>query len=421
MSGTVRIGAAINASVKPSRDFLLALEGAVSDRNGAGGGVGLKFFLGSSATTPANFVRFAASGVDVLVFCGLARELVFRCLDAMPGHPPVVFCTYSAVSEEEFARFGRCAVVMRDNVALGRRAAEFFLRRGLRNFAFLGRNGYREDIAGDIRERAYRERLEAEGGAGTGYSSLMIGTFEENEDYWETEREATVRWLRSLPLPCGLFVNGDHLAFRTAEACRRTGIAVPDGLEILGMNNQDGFCERAVPAISSLLPSFDALARQALELALELAGNPAAGRARRTVMVGECVLEERGSTSFGRGYGQVAVRAREFIRLNVPRGITVADVVAAAGVSRRTLELRVKEATGKSVRDLIIDARMEKICGLLATTELPIGRVVEAAGCPGSSSVHALFKKRYGVAMGQYRKAQGRRDASSPPAAGEES
>lgn len=408
MERKIRIGAVINASVKPSRDFLLALEGAVFDRNGAGKALEVRFFLGSAATTPGHLAKFVATGVDVLVFCGLAREIVFRCLEAAPGHPPVVFCTYSAVSGEEFARFGRCAVVMSDNAALGRTAAEFFLRRGLRNFAFLGRNGYREDIAGVIRERAFHERLVEVAGGGIGYSSLMIGSFAENEDYWETDREGTVRWLRSLSVPCGLFVNGDHLAFHAADNCRRAGIAVPEGLEILGMDHRDGFCERAVPAISSLDLSQDAIAERALELALELAEDPAAGLGRRTVEVDTCTLHERGSTSFGRGYGQVAVKAREFIRLNVARGITVADVAAAAGVSRRTLELRVKEATGKSVRDLIIDSRMERICRLLATTELPIGQVVEAAGCPASSSVHALFKKRYGVPMGQYRKAEGR-------------
>ncbi len=94
----------------------------------------------------------------------------------------------------------------------------------------------------------------------------------------------------------------------------------------------------------------------------------------------------------------------EFIQLNIKHGISVKDVAAALGVSRRTLEFRVREATGSTVHGLITDARMAAVCELLKTTKLPIGRVLEAAGCPAASSVFANFKKRYGVSMRDFRK-----------------
>ena len=402
-TGKKRIGVVINASVKLSRDFLLAFESVILNQNAATRPLESKFFLGSAATTLNHLAKFAAS-VDVLVFSGIPRHIIFRYAQSMPTHPPIVLCTYSPVTDDEFSRLGCSAVVIRDNEAIGRMAADFFLRRGLRNFAFCGLNGYREDIAGVIREQAFRKRLEKAAGGGIQYSSLMIGSFADNEDYWETDTEKARRWMRSLPLPCGVFVNGDHLAFRVADGCRRLGIAVPDSLEILGMNHNDGFCERSIPLISSIVLDSNVIATKTLDVALRLVDNPDSGSLHLVETVDECVIVEHGSTSFGRGYGLVAVKAKEFIQRNAWRGISVPDVAKVLGVSQRTLELRVKEATGMSVRDLIIGERMERACELLVTSDLPISRIIEEAGCPTASSVFALFKRRYGVSMSEYRK-----------------
>lgn len=404
MKRNLNIGMVINSSSKPSRDFMLSLEAAILARNASSPSLTPKFFLGSIATTPENLGRFVASGVDVLVFCGLRHGNLFSYLASAPNHPPIVLCSHSDVPEEDFARLGRCAVVMRDNAATGRTAADFFLRRGLHNFAFLARNGLHEHFTGAIREQAFHKRLEEVAGGGFWYSSFKIGSCAENEDYWEATIDDVRSWLSSLQLPCGLFVNSDHLAFRVTEFCLRNGVPVPGKLEILCLSNNNGFNESSIPAISSIVHSSDAMAEKALDLAIELAVHPSAGRDHRVEVVDSLILQERGTTSIGRGYGQVAVRAREFIRLNVSRGIKVADVAKALGVSIRTLEFRVKEAAGMSVRDLIINARMEKVCELLATTNLPITRIVEDAGCPISSNIFALFKRRYGVPMTEYRR-----------------
>ncbi len=400
----MKIGVAIDTSVKPSRDFLLALERIVIDNDRPENPVSFKFFLGSAATMGRNLASFVSSGIDALVSCGMPRKILFRYLKSNPAHPPVVFCTYSDVSEDEFRLMRPCVVVMRDNAAIGRRAADFFIKRGLRNFAFLGRNGNREDIAGFAREAAFKERIESSLGPGFNYTHRLIGVFAENEDYWEIDQNETEKWIKTLPQPCGIFVNGDHLAFGVVDGCRRRGIDVPGGIEILCVNHNDGFSERSRPMISSITPSSEAIAMKAFELALELVSDPSKGFGSRVEMVDELVFEERASTSFGRGYGLVASKAKEFIWRNVSRGISVGDVAAAIGISRRTLQFRVKEATGSDVRSLIAAARMERICELLTTTEMPITRVLEASGSPAASSVFANFKKRFGMTMREYRR-----------------
>lgn len=399
----MKIGVAINTAVAPSRNFLLALERIGVERSTTRKPITARFFLGSPATSAENLAQFAA-GIDILCFCGLSRKIVFRYLREHPRHPPVVFCAFSDLSEAEFALLRPGAVVMRDNPALGRRAADFFIERGLRNFAFLGRNGNYGEIVDSARERAFREQIENKLAGNFRYSSFSVGMFSENADYWEGDVGPANRWLRSLPLPCGIFVNDGHLAFSFLVGCRKLGIGVPDDLEILSVCHDESYCNSARPTISSIVPSSHAVAEKALDLALELFAHPSAGNGSRVEMIDVSRFQARASTSIRRGYGHVAVQAKEFIRNHASRGISVSDVAAALGIARRTLEFRVREATGSSVHALITDVRMATVCDLLKTTNLPIGEVLEAAGCPAASSIFAHFKKCFGMTMREYRR-----------------
>ncbi len=402
---TIRIGAVINATLKPSRDFLVGLEQSAQEQMLTYPGLMLKFFLGSSATTMDNLETFMSADMDVVVFSGMGRDLPFRLLGSLKRRPPAVFAEYTPFSEEDWERLGDGAMVMFDNEAIGRRAADFFIARGLRNFAFLSRNGYREDVTGSIRGQAFLARLREVLGEKVNYSEKTIGEFAENEDYWEIDQERTASWVESLQCPCGIFVNGDRLAFKLAQGCRRRDIPVPDRFEILGIDNNNGCCEKAIPAITAIVPGIDRFAEKTVEVALALALNPKLRRERHVEVVSASELVERGSTAIGRGYGRVAVRAKEFIRANACKGISVLNVAKGLGVSRRTLEIRVREATGKSVHTLISEIRLDEICRLLKETDLPISEVITRSGYALTTNAFVLFKKTFGMTMREYRRA----------------
>ena len=398
----IRIGVVINTAVKPSRDILLGIEHDLGSR-AIPEGIVLRFFLGSAATNIKNIAKFVSSGLDALIFSGISRRTLFRFLKSTPDCPPAVFVTYSPLSDKEKAALGNGATVMLDNGMIGRKAADFFISHGLHNFAILGRNGYREDVAGRIRRDSYRNRLKEVLGSHMTFSEKTIGVFAANEDYWEADQMESMKWIASLPTPCGVFVSGDHLAFNMANGCRQLGIAVPDQIEILGVDYGDGFCDKSVPAVSRIVPDIAALTDNAVELAVMLAGNKSIPEGRRFVKVASDGLIERGSTAIGRGHGHVAVRAKEYIRANASKGIGVSDVAAALGVSRRTLEVRMRESTGRSVLSMISDVKMERVAHLLETTGLPVSEVVEQAGYSPTRNVFVRFKRRYGRTMTEYR------------------
>jgi LacI family transcriptional regulator len=108
---------------------------------------------------------------------------------------------------------------------------------------------------------------------------------------------------------------------------------------------------------------------------------------------------------------RLAVSAMEFIRLNACEGITVMDVVRHLNVSRRFAELRFRETRGHSILDEIQRHRLERVRSLLRETTLPIGEIGERCGYPTETYLKTLFKKRFGMTMRAYRKAD---DATGP-------
>ncbi len=398
-----RIGLVINTALKPSRDFLL---GAVNGIHSGGLGKPL-LFLAGSATSPVNIRSFAENGLDGMIFCGLRRDIAVEFGRLMPNHPSVVLCTYAPLSAEDWDLLGYGGEVVLDNVAIGVQAADFFVSHGLKHFAFLAANAYRERIAGKIRSEAFMRRVKERLGANGTFAKCMVGVVSENEDFWEVGSGDTEKWIKALPRPCGLLVNGDREAANVIFICRCLGIRVPDDIEVLGVNNSQGLCEQAHPSISSLCPDYASCASVAVDMLMSLLSDPVLPFDRRSVKVAACRLVERGSTSSGE-YGHVVARAREFIIKNACRGIDVSDVVGQVGISRRLLEKRVRAATGQTILDMIQKVRLENVCNLLVTTTLPVSEVTSRSGYELTSNLSRLFRKTFGMSMSEYRRSYGK-------------
>ena len=396
----VAIGMVVNTAVKPCRDVMLGIIDCVRQHRL----VRPRLFHGSAATVPHNIATFAAEGIDGLIFCGMREEIVTDFLRMMPDHPPLVICNYVPLPEDDVALLDHVGQVVLDNPGIGRLAADFFLKHGMRNFAFFGSRVYRENIAGEIRCAAFRDCIAESLGTQMSFKSLFFGNSRSNEDYWDGSVEEVEKFITSLSLPCGLLANGDREAFGIVDVCNALGIVVPDQIEIIGVNNSFDLCETSRPTISSIGPYHAQAGQEAVRMVLDLMNAPHLPLERRLRFVSSYKLIERGSTLIGRGYGGVAVQAREYIRQNACNGIDVSDVAVHLGVSRRTLEKRMSVAMGQGVAQMIRAIRLEQACHLLATTDLPISDVTLQSGYPLTSNLGLVFKKTYGMSMRQYRR-----------------
>ena len=136
-----------------------------------------------------------------------------------------------------------------DHEAIARLAAEHLLERGFRHFAYwlpglrmvgAATGGPRRVHPGRGR-RVPRERTHAPGAVGPPAAS------------WEGEVNGAARWIRSCPSrwACSPGTPAQHPAL---DACRRAGVAVPEEVAVVGVDNDELVCELAYPPLSSVIP-----------------------------------------------------------------------------------------------------------------------------------------------------------------------
>ena len=395
------IGLVVNTFIKPHRDVMLGWMRYGRSRND----IELRFFFASMATSIENLLAFASSGIDALVLCGLQEETVVDFLKSNPLNMPIVVCAHALSCNIDLNILSNVGIVFADSEAVGRHVGEFFLEHGLDNFAFMGMDVKRERIYGRARCAAFRAAVIADEEDGKTFKEKIFGVCKANGDFWDQPRKDILRWVKSLPLPCGVFVNGDRSAAVFVDACDRLGIDVPGQIEVVSVNNSYGICESLGTTISSIQPDFDKCARQSIELAMNMIADASGLSVEdRTIVVSDHLLVERSSSLSGRSHGKIVTRAKDFIKHNACNGISVTDVVKYLGVSRRTLEIRIRYATGCSVLELIRNVRLRNICRLLENTDLSLSEVITQSGYNLSGNIGAFFKKIYGMTMRQYRK-----------------
>ena len=79
------------------------------------------------------------------------------------------------------------------------------------------------------------------------------------------------------------------------------------------------------------------------------------------------------------------------------------DVARRFKVSRSLLELRFGELQGESVYEAMLRIRLEEVKRLLRNTDEPIAAITAACGWENPAPPKALFKRRFGMSMRDWR------------------
>lgn len=288
------------------------------------------------------------------------------------------------------------ATVRSDERALATAAAELFQRHRLAHFAFVGASG--AEWWSEARERFLRAYLRDRG------HQLHVLRLP-SDGNWRHLEQALADGLRDLPKPCGVWAAYDQRAKHVLDACRAAGIAVPEQVQVLGVDNEPYVCEHTAPSLSSLAPDFEGggyLAADFLDQVVCRGERPA--KRLTALKFGLLGVVERLSTADVNGVARRVAEACEFIRKNATAGIGVPEVAAAVRVSRRLLEQNFHDATGRTVLDFIQDSRFAKVTKMLKETETPVEAISRFCGFRSPTHLMTLFKRRYGQTMSAYRR-----------------
>lgn len=280
-----------------------------------------------------------------------------------------------------------------DSPAIARVAADHLRGLGLKHFAYCG---FANCPWSEVRQQVFISQIEAQGFTCSVFSSPSPLNREHDAHLLQ-------EWLLSLTLPAGLMACNDMCGRQVLNACAEAGIAVPDQLAVIGVDNDELLCELANPPLSSVELKIEQAGYDAAQLLDQiLSGKRPEGRRIIKVATGKVVV--RRSTEPVIEEDALVAAARRLIRDGAGRLTGVPEVAAQLKVSRRTLERSFLQALGHGVYEEITRCRLARAKRLLEETDLPAFHVAESAGFGGIQPMMRLFRKRENRTPLEYRR-----------------
>ena len=280
-----------------------------------------------------------------------------------------------------------------DETAIGQAAADHFLERGFKNFAYCGDARF---VWSKSRGAAFAAALEARGHTVHDYHA-PAGTGDAGDDEMLSLRD----WLQSLPQPVAVFCCYDIRGRLVLDTCRSFSVAVPDRVAVLSVDNDELLCSLAYPPLSSIIPNALRTGYDAAALLTRMMAGEKSGAACH--YIAPTGIATRQSTDVLAVEDAHVAKAVQFIREHACQGICVDDVVAQAGLSRRLLENRFKKLLSRSPHEEITRVQILRVQDLLANTDLQLSEVADRTGFRYVEYLSAVFKQKTGIPPGKYR------------------
>ena len=270
--------------------------------------------------------------------------------------------------------------VVTDSATIGKIGAEHLLSRGLKHFAFCGYGNASSDVSpkesfvwSEKRQSSFQEHIRK---AGFGVDAYCISST--STDKWQQERKKMINWLLSLQKPVGVMACNDDCGQQVAEACKLANLSIPDAVSILGADNDELICGVSSPPMSSIALNFERAGYESAQMLNDLLRGKKRTRSKITVTATHVVV--RRSTDYMATSDFNLQKALQYIRDHIRENIKVLDVVRAAGMSRRTLEIKFQREMESSIHNYIKRIRTDQIIRLLVESDLPIGQIADSLG-----------------------------------------
>ena len=210
-------------------------------------------------------------------------------------------------------------------------------------------------------------------------------------------------WLIKLPKPAAILADHDFRAKEVIDACINAKIDVPKQVAVLGIDNDELICDYTQPTLSSVKIDHEDFGYCAANALWKLLSRGARRNHKSYILhSADCVME-RESTRPIPPITYLVNKIHTFIRNHAREPITINDIIRHAGVSRRIADLRMKEATGKTIHETLLDIRLSFVANHLKKSRLPINKLSILSGFRNVQRLKYIFKSRYGMSMREFR------------------
>jgi LacI family transcriptional regulator len=286
-----------------------------------------------------------------------------------------------------------------DHAAIARLAAEHMLERGFRHFSFFGFPVFEWSVR---RRDAFAQRIRDAGCRFHDGPDTQPVSWGHQQASWEQEIESVARWIGRLPKPLGVMAGNDIRGMQLLDACRLAGVAVPEEVAVVGVDNEELVCQLAYPPLSSVVPDARRIGYFAAGL-LDgmMRGEPADEPLTLIPPLGIVTRQSSDVTAIDDPRLAEALR---FIREHACRGIRVDDVLERVAMSRSMLQRLFRTALSKTILDAILEVRLQRVKELLSQSELSLEEIAERTGFAYAEYLSTCFRKHEGKTPSAYRR-----------------
>ena len=172
---------------------------------------------------------------------------------------------------------------------------------------------------------------------------------------------------------------------------------------MLGVDNDTLICENTHPRLSSVMPDFEGEGYLAAETLDSMMHGEGPNSCVLLADIKEVVRRE--STCELSSAGRLVQKAVVYIDRHALEGIGVEDVVRHLKCSRRLADLRFRELQKRSILQAITERRLDEVKRRLRETREKMDSIAAACGYSNPNYLKNLFKKRFAMSMGAFRRA----------------
>ncbi len=278
-----------------------------------------------------------------------------------------------------------------DDEKIARLAADHLLERGFKTFGYCG----------DTRFHWSRRRSDAFGRLIRAAGCDVAEFAPDSRDAISAQIAAIGAWLKERPKPIGVFAAYDVRGHQVLDACRSVGLAVPEEIAVIGVDNDELLCELAFPPLSSVMPNARRAGYEAAALLDRMMrGERVPPTETRIEPLGIC---PRQSTDVLAIDDPQIAQALRFVREHACDPIDVGDLLRVVPLSRRILEARFRRLLNHSPHTEILNVRLNRVKQLLADTDLSLEEIAARTGFAHPEYLSVTFKRETGETPRDFR------------------
>jgi len=297
------------------------------------------------------------------------------------------------------------ANVLSDDGAVGQLVAEHLLKRGYRSFLAIGQSD--RNFSKD-RMNGFRGAVVSSGGKVLTVE-LTVNVFQRG---WSPARYLSGVWeqigpmIERLPLEAGIFAVNDWVAWPVLRLLEEKA---PERLYTTGLVGVDNmhdslFDPRKAAGLSSVVPGFRQVGREALDILMDSGGDKAAVAKIRRRCPPEGIVERASSAGPACADPITAKVMRQmWAQLRAGQAVVIEDLARGQQMAPRTLERKFSQYLGRSAREWLATMRIDYARELLCNRSIPIGEVALRCGFADAPALSSAFKKATGMSPRSWR------------------